>query len=284
MATKNPTFLNRRTEDDTVDYISAANDQLNADGTIDPESAIYQNAIAQYNKDLIKGSTTRLEVPQGYCGYIDPNSGEFRVEPVGFDTLLSSTLYPNDAENASDVPPLEPSPWPIDCQLQYGLPGSYDYTVPPEGDCKEKEDGDNECSGIAWYSGAGEGAEGGTDQLSASVCGAGDGINSNTGVASSESVGGLSSGCPPIVVAKGDTIALGIYPPNGADTGAGRCNCTVGGIFGTVTTYNLFYNVHATSGTTGADNFKQCGFKVSVRYDNETANIVGTSYERTWET
>jgi len=168
----NATFVNRITEVDQTDYISLANDQINKNGTIDVDGTIFQNALNQYNEGIIKGSVERLDVPEGFCGYIDPDTGRFRVEPDPFvGNLRSGTLYPDNATNPNDVPPLPVTTYPIDQCLAVGLPGSYKYTT---GRCGI-DDGDKLCSGMNWFGGSG-----GTE-----TCGTGGGINSNVGLAGS---------------------------------------------------------------------------------------------------
>jgi len=154
----NPTFINRKTEDDK-DYIAIANDEIKRNGSIDPSSPTYKSALIQYNEGLIKGSVERLDVPKGFCGYIDPKSGEFRVEPEPDPSILrSSTPYPDNIINPEDVPESIVSPYPIDECLAIGLPGSPEYT---RGNCGE-EDGDNECSTIDWFTGAASGGSSGS--------------------------------------------------------------------------------------------------------------------------
>jgi hypothetical protein len=272
----NPSLVNRKTELPEPDFISQANDQIRKNGTIDIASPIYQNAINQYNANIINGSIERLDVPEGYCGFIDPDSGEFRVEPEPLESdLRSSTVCPDNIVDPADVPRSVLTPYPIDCQLQVGLPGSYEYTQTVEG-CAGKEDGDNICSDIAWFSGADteEGSEeaigGGTEALSQSVCGGGPGINSNTGLATSSPIGGVSSGdYPQDAWDVATAAAKELYPS------AGFNMWSVSNKVGIILTYDFFYNVNDPDGAEGPEAFKEAGLRVSVSWNTETEMVAG---------
>jgi len=125
----NKGFVKRPTQA-TTDYVSMVNNLLkdNPDG-INVNSVLYRSALDQYNLDKIKGSTTRLEVPKGFCGYIDPTSGEFRVAPDPYaDQINPGVGLPNPDFIPVDAPPLPPGSYPVDECLQNGLPGSPQYT------------------------------------------------------------------------------------------------------------------------------------------------------------
>jgi len=257
---KNVSFITRETESIKKDYISIVNDVIKEHGTIDPNGLIYQNALTQYNEGLIKGSVDRLEVPDGFCGYIDPASGEFRVEPiVGADLRISTTPYPNNAVRAEDVPNIVVEPYPIDKCLAVGLPGSYEYTT---GLCGE-DDGDNECSGIKWFSGGGEDSEFGTEAAEAVVCNKdGDGINSNTGIAASDPIVAIDDDIPALVRIAGDEYAVELF-------GGGFNLGVIGNILQDIVTYHLFYNIMF------AGAFLLGGLKVMVGWDTKNEKPVG---------
>jgi len=112
-----------------TNYIQMVNDILaTPSATMDPNSTIYQNALNQFNDALRKGTTQRLSVPKGFCGYIDPTSGQFRVTPEPDITLL----HPNERLTVPGVllpvtTSLAPSSYPIDECLASGRPGSKPY-------------------------------------------------------------------------------------------------------------------------------------------------------------
>jgi len=131
------TFFNRNKSNTNIDYISIVNETLHKDPTsIDPNSPIYLSAIEQYNGDLKKGNTTRLDVPAGFCGYIDAG-GVFRVTPEpdmqsippGQAIPLSTLTAPPSAITEGE--------YPIDKCLINGLAGS-----PPYSQIAKRVDGD----------------------------------------------------------------------------------------------------------------------------------------------
>lgn len=281
------------------DYISEANEILRAGGVLDPNSPLYQNALDQYNAQLSQGVTERLEVPVGFCGYIDPDTGLFRVEPdIIPPELRMPILFPDEEVDPSDVQPLSAIPYPIDQCLQHGLPGSYEYT---RFNCGE-ETGDDSCSPVKWFSGAGTSSDFGTDALEQSVCGVGPGINSNKGLANSDPIGGVSPGFPEHVKQHAHEIALSLYPPRttitvpgiiGDDieidvgyeipyTGAGWVAplTNVRNLLGSIITHSFFYNVHDP--TESREHWRQAGLRVSVSWDTTSGDIVGDDYERMW--
>ena len=130
MSTNTIKFFNRPQQNSgNVDYISMVNNSLIKDPTsIDPNSSVYSEAIKQYNGELKKGNTTRLEVPVGFCGYIDPTSGDFRVVP---DPDLSSIPPGQEIPNTLNIAPtstLIEGEYPIDACLAIGLAGSPSYS------------------------------------------------------------------------------------------------------------------------------------------------------------
>lgn len=265
----NSEFINRTYEKPKPNYIEEANEQIKKNGTIDPESPTYKDALDQYNAGLIKGSVERLEVPEGYCGYIDPNTGEFRVEPdpIASD-LKSSTLYPDNIVDPEDVPDAVITPYPIDCQLRAGLPGSYEYTQSDPA-C-DVEDGDNACSGVAWFSGGGTGTETGTEALSQTICGGGPGINSNTGVAASSPIGGVGAdgSYPPELLEYANGVALSW------NWSAGYAQYAVANKVGTLIYYDFFYDVDDPPGSFGPEFHKESGLRVRVGWDTEISAIL----------
>jgi hypothetical protein len=307
----NSTFISRTPNPEEKDYISIVNDTIRKGGTISPNSQTFISALAQYNDGLIRGSTRRLEVPAGFCGYIDPASGEFRVEPDLESTLKSSTLYPDNAKTASDVPPVIVTPYPIDCQLRSGLPGSYEYTKSDDG-CEDKEDGDNACSGIFWFSGPaaelynpgeptglvyieeefninpptdGDGSEPEDDLRP--VCGAGVGINSNTGLASSSSstfLGDITKVPSDVLTAANERA---FDTPTGRDpgrTGTGEISYarTIEEM-GTLIEYTFHYNVNDPGHLTGPEYYHEFpnGVEVVVLWDTENEEVVDVQgYQR----
>tara|TARA_R110000824_G_scaffold81550_3_gene204975 strand:+ start:5211 stop:6125 length:915 start_codon:yes stop_codon:yes gene_type:complete len=288
-----PKFLNRQTDEPDTDYIAEANEQIRKNGTIDIESPTYKNAIDQFNNGLIRGSLQRLDVPEGFCGYIDPDSGNFIVE-----VDIGNDLVDIDINNLKE---LSPTPYPIDACLKNGLPGSYIYTKKACGE----DDGDNSCSGIIWFSGegGGEGTGNGTQEnegvkISQDVCGGGDGINSNTGLAASSPVGGIAGGgsYPPEVWEYADTLAKEV------SDSVGYTFYTVSNMISNIVVYDFFYNINyqgpdevvvSESGRSGQKSesvtpdatFKKSGLRVSVTWDTTKKEIVegGDVITKMWE-
>lgn len=129
MKKTNPSFFYRTPQNDRVDYIALVNQSIEINpSSVDPKSPLYLRAIEQYNAELNKGNTTRLEVPEGFCGYIDPDTGVFRVEPDPSPDIKSK-LYPVTPTIITPItePPLIEKYDPDKC-LSNGLPGSPGYT------------------------------------------------------------------------------------------------------------------------------------------------------------
>ena len=264
---KIPTFITRGFA--KRDYISEANDQIRLNGRIDINSPLYQNAIDQYNSNLLKGTVQRLDVPKGFCGYIDPNSGEFRVEPEPVIPLAVRSIPSIEELEEVGINENPIIPYPVDECLHIGLPGSYEYTRGPCG----QEDGDNSCSGVLWFSGAGTSSELGTDALNQSICSDGKGINSNTGLATSSPVGGVTDGYPPEVWQAADRVAIGLH----AEAGRVEHMDSVKNLLGTVMTSSFFFNIDAPT-------HRAAGLRVDVTWDTEIkpVKIYGTKYQYTY--
>ena len=127
---QNITFFNRQpTTGNSVDYIAMVNKNLQQDPTsVDPNSPVYLEAIKQYNGELKKGNTTRLSIPQGFCGYINPTSGEFRVRPdPDLQTIPPGQNIPTTTATATPTVLIE-GDYPIDQCLSNGLAGSPAYS------------------------------------------------------------------------------------------------------------------------------------------------------------
>jgi len=110
-----------------IDYISSINDAIASGENVDPSSSAFQNAVAQFNQGLKKGSIKRLEIPKGFCGYIDPNSNELRVQPDPNTNYLKPGQYVPDSTLTTAVTGLENIPYTPDPCLKHGLPGSVRY-------------------------------------------------------------------------------------------------------------------------------------------------------------
>jgi len=98
------------------------------DNVIDPNSPLYQQALTEYNDVRKKGSTKRLAIPKGFCGYLDPVTGETRVTS---DSLSyppqGQTLITTITANVSSIS-VDPIGYDVDSCLQHGLPGSKEYS------------------------------------------------------------------------------------------------------------------------------------------------------------
>jgi hypothetical protein len=276
-------FLNRQIEEPETDYIAEANEQIRKNGTIDVESPTYKGAIDQFNNGLIKGSVQRLEVPEGFCGYIDPDSGNFTVEAD-----IDNDLVDIDINNLEE---LYPVPYPIDQCLAIGLPGSYKYT---DASCGV-DDGDNICSGIIWFAGegGGNGTGSGTQEdsglkISEGACGGGDGINSNTGLAAASPVGGIAGDAsyPPELWDHATELALE------SNETAGYVMYSISNKVSSLVVYDFFYSVNDQSGVEegeeeaeGSDAYKEAGLRVSVTWDTSNEEIVegGDVITKMWE-
>lgn len=245
---KKSSFLNRETTANDVDYIASANMFIKENGTIDPNSTLYINALNQYNEGLIKGSVTRLEIPIGFCGYIDTTTGEFRVQPDGDpNNIRSSTPYPNNAKSPQEVPPVSIGIYPRDELLKVGLPGSAEYTL---GNADE-DDGDSECSEIQWFSSPdknditeynttstlGESGTNVVQDVSTCILENVAGINSNKGLAASSSLKILDNNIPPDVIETANAFAIQLFESAGFVAGV------VGNMLQHIITYHLFYNI-----------------------------------------
>lgn len=258
------TFVSRNEAGkDNKDYIAVANAEIKKNGTIDTQGNIYQNALIQYNAGLIKGSTERLEVPSGFCGYIDPATGEFRVEPEVIEGSPRRSIPVSDII-LDDEPPtgVTPEPYLIDQCLANGLPGSYEYTYQS---CSE--DGDDLCSGILWFSGGGTGNVEGTEQLEEEICGGGNGINSNSTLATSANliVGGAYSRVPEEVWEAAEAFMEDKYRGGGSFGNTRETNRTDGDII----TYTFIYNIDDPE-----KGYIDDGFKVVVKWNREKEEIV----------
>lgn len=130
-------FVNRENSSDPIEenYVDQVNGILDDGGFINPESDLYQNAVAQYNEAIKKGQMVRLSVPKGFCGYTDPTTDEFRVIPDPDSSILipgqvTKQLGDYDGGGFIDAP----ITYPVDPCLNLGRPGSPDYEK-----CKENE-------------------------------------------------------------------------------------------------------------------------------------------------
>lgn len=135
---------NKNLTDSTVD---AVNNLIKSGKNINPNDILYQNALQEVNDSLKKGSIKRLEVPSGFCGYIDPATGEYRVIPDPDTTLLRGSTIPQQS-NEVNLPSYNDNPmsYPVDKCLEHGLPGSVTYA-----NCQSSsEDVEDEESGIDW--------------------------------------------------------------------------------------------------------------------------------------
>jgi len=113
------------------DYIAQVNEILDAhDGnTINPNSTLYQQALAQYNDALKKGSLRRLAVPGGFCGFVDPVTGEVRIIPDLQQTPIPPGSIPTESSTFSNaVTAVVPIPYRTDECLKLGTPGSEQYS------------------------------------------------------------------------------------------------------------------------------------------------------------
>lgn len=318
----NSTFVSRSVNvtSSEKDYISAVNEKLKRDGDINPNSTLYQNALAQYNAGLAKGSIERLEIPKGFCGYIDPTSGEFRVKPEELlsPTVKNSILYPGTATNSNDTSRHEEFRYNKDLNLKFGLPGSPAYTNGSDG----VDDGDHSCSGIKWplqkdlsswdklwklfvealVLGITGKAPERTEEKTA--CGSGNGINSNTDLASASTGGGSTSvntsNIPSKVFAAASNKALSLWPdkrtpeqtsagefPKGKDPGASYCGSVEAQeISKTNQIWKVYFNVNYPKderiymgflvdswiGPTPVS--RTCGLEVNVQYNPITDNVI----------
>jgi|GEM_PF-4506940 len=275
-----PTFIIRSSnQTQPKDYISQANDRIRENGTIDPESPLYQSALNQYNASLIRGTVERLEVPPGFCGYIDPKTGQFRVER---ELLLPDGSKISLEDDFGDIPndqPLLAIPYPIDECLQNGLPGSYEYTEKNCGD----EDGDNKCSGVQWYNTTTFFGSGASTQT---VCTTGAGVNSNISIATSTPVGGVSPEYPDPVWWAADSAALALY----SSAGAVEKLFNVMNLLGYMITHQFFFNVNDPDNMMGPKFWKEAGLRVQVSWDTRTWNgkqldpvkIYDVRYQKMW--
>ena len=132
MSVNNPSFFNRSPANTSVDYITIVNKKLRENpSSVDPNSILYSDAIKQYNGELKKGNTVRLDVPKGFCGYIDPTSGNFRVQPdPDLQTIPPGQSIPSVSAEII-ITELPEGEYPVDQCLQNGLAGSPSYSQTP---------------------------------------------------------------------------------------------------------------------------------------------------------
>ena len=125
------TFVDRQNTTE-IDYIELTNKLISESNDIKPNSFLYQKAIDQYNALAKKGTLKRLEIPKGFCGYIDPTTGQLRIttdEEYQRRLLAGETLSIGQAITASPLIINQRLPYNVDVCLQYGLPGSPEYVT-----------------------------------------------------------------------------------------------------------------------------------------------------------
>jgi len=266
-----PTFITRTEIVDTTDYISQANAEITQNGTIDINSPTYQNALEQYNTGLSKGSIIRLDVPTGFCGYIDPNTGKYRVEPEPLVLPTNIGLPISNITGDESEDDNISSQYPNDRCLWWGLPGSYLYST---GNCGD-EDGDSICTYINWFATSRKGR--GSKFLG--ICGDGPGINSNTGLAKSNTIfraPSILDDTPPLKVwNEAQRKGQEEYPISlGFEKGMYSIVDIVGIEEQTLITYNVFFNVNDPDGSEGVEHFHPSGLKIIIEYNPFTDMLV----------
>ena len=99
---------------------------LDRENVLIPNSPLYNLAVKQYNS-TVKNKTTRPNVPEWFCGRVDPVTNELapRVDDITTRASAGFTLDPiidTDQQDGAEI-----ARYPNDECLNLGLPGSYDY-------------------------------------------------------------------------------------------------------------------------------------------------------------
>jgi hypothetical protein len=175
-------------ENNTTDFVKIIDDALAADplNRVDPNSQLFEFALQQFSNDF-KISKVRPEIPEFFCGYIDPDTGDIlEVRSRSTDPNIPGSVVsePIDVETlAAQLPDF--FKFKNDDCLYGGRPGSYGYMLCDQG----ADDPSLVGSGIDWNGAIFSAASRGT-------AGAGHDIGDENGA--DDGTGGTGGGVDPV--------------------------------------------------------------------------------------